>query len=429
MVIKTLALLFSAIFETYYANLFYGTFMKKRLDNKKHLLFLVLLFAVQATNSLLNIQEIMLVIAIAFSLGVAFLFKGKAILKIGLACLLTVINACSEYITSTITMLVLNTGFEEISSNLLLYSVMIVISKFVVFFIILAIKVALNRFNDLYLKRKDIVLIMFLPIATILMMFMMCRTIVNSDDQILNILVVSSTILLVFANVVILEILNRQSNLVKTQIELSYAQKSLEEQKKHYQALFDSNEEIKRIRHDEKNLYTAAIASIDSGETEEVKRILSAHLQTISDNKNILNTNHPAIDAVIQSKLDICENSNIKTDFKYFYKEQILVDTIELSIIIGNLLDNSIEACNKLDSDRWINFLICVENGEINISVENSSIIPSDKSLKTSKKNKDNHGFGIKNINAISAKYNGLTSFEYGENNFMSYVSLENTSS
>lgn len=225
----------------------------------------------------------------------------------------------------------------------------------------------------------------------------------------------------------IFEILNRQSNLVKTQIELSYAQKSLEEQKKHYQALFDSNEEIKRIRHDENNLYTAAIASIDAGETEEVKRILSAHLQTISDNKNILNTNHPAIDAVIQSKLDICKSSNIKTDFKYFYKEQILVDTIELSIIIGNLLDNSIEACNQLDSDRWINFLICVENGEINISVESSSIIPTDKSLKTSKKNKDNHGFGIKNINAISAKYNGLTSFEYGENNFMSYVSLENT--
>ncbi len=171
--------------------------------------------------------------------------------------------------------------------------------------------------------------------------------------------------------------------------------------------------------------YTAVLAQIKNGKMEEVKKYLNDTITVLNSSDRIVNTNHPAIDALIQSKLDKCDEKNIKTDFKYFYNEEILVNEIELSVILGNLLDNAIEANEKIQSEKYINLLISVQNSEINITMENPCE-QSNEDLKTTKRDRHSHGYGIKSITAIAEKYGGTARFTQSNNTFISYITMLN---
>lgn len=80
--------------------------------------------------------------------------------------------------------------------------------------------------------------------------------------------------------------------------------------------------------------------------------------------------------------------------------------------LLVNLLDNAIEACEKLDENKLIQFKLTLEEGMLTVSVRNPVKEPvriEGKRIKTTKKEKSQHGFGMLNINTVVEK-NGGTS-------------------
>ena len=87
----------------------------------------------------------------------------------------------------------------------------------------------------------------------------------------------------------------------------------------------------------------------------------------------------------------------------------------DISILVGNLLDNAIEACEQIqDGMRWVLFKLKKRQHSLFIEISNSlGTVPriKDGELLTSKKDKRLHGYGLKSVKRIVQKYDGVFSF------------------
>ena len=114
----------------------------------------------------------------------------------------------------------------------------------------------------------------------------------------------------------------------------------------------------------------------------------------------------------------------------YILSEFESISDMDLGILLANLLDNAIEACEKNNEDSEIIVKTWTEAGyyflEISNTVE-SDILGCNPYLETSKTNSELHGVGLRSVRDIVKKYDGMMSFEQKGNVFHVYVSLEKT--
>ena len=107
---------------------------------------------------------------------------------------------------------------------------------------------------------------------------------------------------------------------------------------------------------------------------------------------------------------------------------ELNVSEIDLCVIIGNLLDNAMEACLRQteEKERFIRVFIGVLKEQLYISVSNSvegGIKKSDKTYFSSK-GSEAHGFGLASIDRIAAKYDGYVNRQDEEGVFATEVLL-----
>ena len=134
------------------------------------------------------------------------------------------------------------------------------------------------------------------------------------------------------------------------------------------------------------------------------------------------------VDAILNSKLSLIKTKNIQVKAKATVPSQWKISEIDLCVIIGNLLDNAMEACLRLpdEEDRFIRVFIGVLKGQLYLSVSNSAGGEIRKSGRTyiSSKNSETHGFGLMRVDRIAAKYNGYVNRQNEEGMFATEILL-----
>lgn len=136
--------------------------------------------------------------------------------------------------------------------------------------------------------------------------------------------------------------------------------------------------------------------------------------------------NNTIINYIINSKITLIKANNIQ--FYCNISENITnVSDVDLNIILSNMFDNAIEACEKVSGKKEILLNISNKNSYLIIILKNSTkYIQKDlNNIKTSKKNKNEHGFGILCIKEVAAKYNGRVKIENEDNSFVMSVILD----
>ena len=118
------------------------------------------------------------------------------------------------------------------------------------------------------------------------------------------------------------------------------------------------NDNLRKIRHDMKNHLQCILNLIDENDYTKAKK----YIQEISENKlnfglSIINTGNRGIDIISNVKLMECKNKNIKVTSNISIID-IATDDVDMCIILGNLFDNAIEACNKTSEQSEIYFEI-----------------------------------------------------------------------
>lgn len=106
----------------------------------------------------------------------------------------------------------------------------------------------------------------------------------------------------------------------------------------------------------------------------------------------------------------------------------IQIDAVDVGILFGNLLDNAIEAVEKIQNgDRVIWVEVCVAMNMLGISVINTTEGKNEVlHLRTSKDDSRRHGYGIQSIRSIAEKYEGSCEFYLKEGKFVAEIQLLN---
>ena len=183
-------------------------------------------------------------------------------------------------------------------------------------------------------------------------------------------------------------------------------------QKQHYEHMLLQYEELRKFRHDVKNHMLALNSMCTSEDNSQIKKYLSQLTNEVSSKKPVEYTGNRELDAVIAPFVLEAESKNIKVQFKGRVSDNVAIDMFDMCTIISNLLNNAIEACEKIQEDkRIIEFEIAGYNSQIFISVSNSydmeSIINQKQKFITTKEDKLNHGIGLENLRKTVKKYDG----------------------
>ena len=196
----------------------------------------------------------------------------------------------------------------------------------------------------------------------------------------------------------------------------------------YYKNLEQEQLQVRRLRHDMANHMTAIDGLIKEGKFDRAKE----YIASLKNSPGMLSMRRWYEDDVINSllagKSAVIESNNITYDFKVSLPDSLPIEGLDICSLIGNALDNAIEASLKLSKEeRQISLSLIVQRGMFILnSVNNTLAIQSTKNGRflTSKADKAMHGFGLDNMRFVVDKYGGTMEIQTENNKFDLLVTL-----
>lgn len=373
------------------------------------------LFQFLNTNLFLGKSVLVSFGSIIFILFISLLYDMKWLHRAITSFVIVVINGASEYVIGMILTLVLQVDVSYLQNTPVLFFVCTLISKFLAYIVVLVTKK--RDFNlENYAKVKFFYLIYSLPVASLLIMLLFLRCCYVIDDFSFQIMNLISSVVLIFANISVFYIIDKINEMAQAKEKLLFTENHIANQAIHYQELYNYQNELRVFRHDIRNRLFSLMAMVKDGQADKAVQIMENNLNWLEEmNGNIVNSGNPIIDALLQSKLHLAKEKKIKLNLQIKLAGEIKVDELELAIVLGNALDNAIEAVEKVpDKDKkFINLNLMSTDDRISMTVTNpvKDDINTEK-LKTTKPDKRNHGFGTQSIRTVAHRYDGVAEFK-----------------
>lgn len=194
-------------------------------------------------------------------------------------------------------------------------------------------------------------------------------------------------------------------------------------QQKHMRLLQTRIQETSRVRHDIRHHFLVLGNFARNKDLEGLERYLekASELSFLQSEK--VYCDNSAVNALLCYYKEQAEKEHVKTAFQVSLIEKIPVTDTELCIILGNLLENAVEACRRMvSSDRFIWLELSMISGELlMVSVKNSYegvIHQAQDGAFFSSKMKGRRGIGISSVLSIAEKYHGMSRVEYEDQIF-----------
>ena len=162
---------------------------------------------------------------------------------------------------------------------------------------------------------------------------------------------------------------------------------------------------------------------LENGEVGEGKKEIETLLQQMTAAEQKIFTANAVVNGILNLKLQKMEMAQIEYEFDIHIPEQLKIQGTDLGVLLGNLLDNAIEACQEFQGEKKIRLLIEYQNSGVVIHCENPCNEDTE-TLQTKKKDKINHGFGMGSIAQIVKKYDGFWEYQMKSGLFKVTVNL-----
>lgn len=207
------------------------------------------------------------------------------------------------------------------------------------------------------------------------------------------------------------------------QAELAASHELLRIQEQQYRLTHDNIDLINRKCHDMKHQVAMLMAQKD-GRGEMQKRYSHEILKMIEIYDSNIDTGNEVLNTLLRDKSLYCSMNDINWTCAAHGAELNFMDPLDLACIIGNALDNAVEAVAHIaDKKRQIiSVKIAPTNNMMQILIENTfdgTLYTADGQLLTRKKDRQNHGLGVQSIQAAARKYGGCASTAVEGNTFI----------
>lgn len=200
----------------------------------------------------------------------------------------------------------------------------------------------------------------------------------------------------------------------------------LKRQKYYYEDLLEREEKTRKFRHDVLGHLNYMKVCLDDGKGEEARRYLEQVTGIVSGMKRTVNTGNSILD--ITAEYTLREADEVTLEWRGIFPDIIKMEDIDLCILFSNLLSNAIRAANDSPGEKTVkaecrvlgkNLLLQIKN-----PVKKGEKIKFKNGRPITTRNKEYHGLGILNIEAIVSKYNRNICFQCMDE-FIVYIVLE----
>jgi len=186
--------------------------------------------------------------------------------------------------------------------------------------------------------------------------------------------------------------------------------RQFKKQIEHYKQLEELNSDLRGFKHDYKNHMLCIKSMIEQQGNEDALEYMENLTATFNEKQRKFDTGNYIADSLFSEKSIICEKKGISFEHKGVILQDCIED-IDICIILSNILDNAIDACEKIDDGtKKIKIVTDFKLNCLYIKATNtvSGFVDIQKDfIHSTKSDKANHGFGLINVKRAVDKYNG----------------------
>ena len=177
----------------------------------------------------------------------------------------------------------------------------------------------------------------------------------------------------------------------------------------HYVEVENMYRKMRGWRHDYHNHMQVLAAYLESGQVEKAREFLDEINDNLVKVDTVLKTGNTMVDAILNSKISLMRAKDIAVDATARVPGELPMADVDLCVIIGNLLDNSMEACESLPMEqRFVRIYISVKETHLYMVFTNSAGKKQAKVGKIFASTKGSgHGFGLTRVDELVEKYGG----------------------
>lgn len=198
---------------------------------------------------------------------------------------------------------------------------------------------------------------------------------------------------------------------------------------RHYEEVENMYRTMRAWRHDYHNHIQAANSYLELKKYDELAVYLKQLDENLHEIDQIVKTGSLMADAILNSKLALMREYHIRTEVTAHVPSEMKITDTELCVLLGNLLDNAIEACREVtkEQNRFIKIYMDTLQNQFYISIMNGMKGKAKKHGKLFQSTKEDarlHGFGLTRVNRIVEKYGGFLDCQSEEDVFATEVLL-----
>lgn len=194
-----------------------------------------------------------------------------------------------------------------------------------------------------------------------------------------------------------------------------------EQSEKHLNEVRSIHKEMRGYKHDFHHHLQTLKGQLEAGEVDRALAYIEQLDNQLMNVDTLLKTGNVSLDAILSAKIAQAKAENIAVTVKANAPDALTISDLELSIIIGNLLDNAIEACRTVTGERFIRIFISMKGTMLYFSMLNAAGAKKKKTGSLFATHKDGvHGFGLRRAEAILEEHGGWVKYNSEDGAFTS---------
>lgn len=195
---------------------------------------------------------------------------------------------------------------------------------------------------------------------------------------------------------------------------------------KYYAEVENMYTKMRGWRHDYRHHIQTMKIHAANGEFEDVVKYLDLLDDDLTNVETVIRTGNRMADAILNSKLSLAAERKIKVKARAEIPVSLTVSELDLCIVIGNLLDNAMEACMELpEEERLIRIYMEMKGNYLYLALTNTAAGAKQHRFLSTKG--EGHGFGIARVDAIVKKYGGYVTRASEDEAFSTEILLPQT--
>lgn len=271
-----------------------------------------------------------------------------------------------------------------------------------------------SKFKKLELDKSYWVLFIFLFLSAIITVFLILGMLSELNNADYNAMAMISCIGLfgsVFLALFLYAHSQQQNQTIRYQ---EQAEQQMRSQLKHMDEIILNQNEIRAMRHDMNSHLITLKGYFDTEDIAKGKHYTSNLINQFQNITPSIDTGNNALDSIISAKRALAESKGIIFNSKIRIQKNLPIDPGDISVIFGNALDNSIEACDRLPENKKkiINVLLQQDSTVILCKISNTAPEKTSNFFESTKMDKVNHGFGLNNMQKALEKYPAIVDYK-----------------